>query len=595
MSDYISINVQECEPAQSVHHSARTKTVTYLVSNPSTITTFRHDLDSLNHAQNEINDVADYFKSRTEDIKQDYKENNNRALQKNTKLYQEAVISFGRERFEKNNQDDILKATEDFCNDFELKYNVKILMTSLHLDEGHKDDTGKIQHNYHAHLLIENYSFDTHKTGMRKVDYRKLQTELAESFEHLGFVRGDPEKKTERLEHREYRAKKEQETKREIELVDTKAQLAKLEAEYKQARQELKDSKIAKQADYQELKRQYEEQKAQLAIKNKEISIIQNELEKTKTHDMLFDEVLYDRIFAKYKREQTNRGFVFASNFELSAKYLTDLCLRADETKYQEIYEEALKLPRTESEEYLSKTRLDLIREKGEKEDPKEEEKGFFKFFSQKNDELQKNLQNLQKEVEELHEVVAQLSAENNQLRAKVPTDTPPAPEVEKILQEYEKKQFSWDLKRDYKDVQEALKLTGLARQQDYSTAKNIYHDKLEKENGSISERNLNLTIKIKDLEAKPTSQLIQSPTPTQEKPIEREKTISMAELKPLERVIGAFASVSEMLEKLLEKIGNLTKTIENQKLELNELHSEKEQLRDELEEYKSNEIEFEM
>ncbi len=590
MSDYISINVQECEPAQSVHHSARTKTVTYLVANPNTITTFRHDLSPLNYAKHEIENVANYFKTQIENIKQDYKENQKQRMKENTKLYQEAVISFGRERFEKNNQDDILKATEDFCNDFEQKYNVKILMTSLHLDEGHKDDAGKIQHNYHAHLLIENYSFDTHKTGMRKVDYRKLQTELAKNFEHLGFVRGDPERKAERLEHREYREMKEQETKREIELVDTKAQLAKLETEYKQARQELKDSKIAKQADYQELKRQYEEQKAQLASKNKEISVIQDELEKTKTYDMLFDEVLYDRIFAKYKREQTNRSFLFASDFELSAKYLTDLCLRADEKKYQEIYEEALKLPRTESEEYLSKTRLDLIREKGEKE-----EKSFLRSIFGKN-------KGVQEKVEGLHEIVVKLSAENNQLRAKVPTDTPPEPEVEKILQEYEKKQFSWDLKRDYKEVREALKATGLARQQDYSTVKNIYHDKLEKENEIVSERNSRLSSKIEDLEDKIkalenklTNLTIQSPTPPQEKSIEREETISMAELKPLERVIGAFASVSEMLEKLLEKIGNLTKTVENQKLELTELHSENEQLRDELEEYKSNEIEFEM
>lgn len=208
----------------------------------------------------------------------------------------------------------------------------------------------------------------------------------------------------------------------------------------------------------------------------------------------------------------------------------------------------------------------------------------------------------MKEQVEELREVVVKLSSENKELRAKVPTDTPPEPEVEKILHEYEKKQFSWDLKRDYKEVREALKTTGLARQQDYSTVKNIYHDKLEKENGIVSERNSRLSSKIEDLEDKikaledkMTSQTIQSPTPPQEKSIEREETISMAELKPLERVIGAFVSVSEMLEKLLEKIGNLTKTVENQKLELNELHSENEQLRDELEEYKSNEIEFEM
>ena len=212
MSDYVSINIQEIEPAQSVHHSMRTKKVTYLVANPNTVTNFRHDLELLNDAPDVIEQVAEYFKFRKLDINEDYKKHtNNRNIPKNTKLYQEAIISFGRERFEQNNQADILKATEDFCIKFENKYGCKILMTSLHLDEGHKNENGTIQHNYHTHLLIENYNFNTHKTCLQKLDYRKLQTELAQSFEHLGFERGDPEKKAIRLEHRQYRTMKEHE------------------------------------------------------------------------------------------------------------------------------------------------------------------------------------------------------------------------------------------------------------------------------------------------------------------------------------------------------------------------------------------------
>jgi hypothetical protein len=135
--------VQEIEPAQSVHHSARTKTVTYLVANPNTITNYRHDLASLNENPNEIDDVADYFKERELEIKQDYKQHIKQSMKTNTKLYQEAVISFGRERFEQNNQADILKATEDFCLEFEQKYNVKILMSSLHLERGTKTKTAQ--------------------------------------------------------------------------------------------------------------------------------------------------------------------------------------------------------------------------------------------------------------------------------------------------------------------------------------------------------------------------------------------------------------------------------------------------------------------
>jgi hypothetical protein len=310
MSNYISINIQTAiSPSQSIHHSNRSSYISYLVSEPNTVTKYRHELSSANIDKSDLNRVGQYFELRAKDIADDYKKHNQRSMQKNTKLYQEAVISFGRERFEANNQDDILKATEDFCNDFEQKYNVKVLMSSLHLDEGHKDDTGKIQHNYHTHLLIENYSFDTHKTGMRKVDYRKLQTELANEFQHLGFERGDPERKAQRLEHREYREMMEQKKQLEKEiyhehyeplsqahenlsknhddlkaqiqpLVDTafaiakeqnqeiktyddvtiliKKRLEKLAHDYKKARQELKDSKVAKQPDYQELKQEYE-------------------------------------------------------------------------------------------------------------------------------------------------------------------------------------------------------------------------------------------------------------------------------------------------------------------------------------------------
>lgn len=586
MSDYISINVQETEPAQSIHHSARTKTVTYLVANPHTITNYRHDLTSLNTNPNEIENIKDYFNARKDEISQDYKQHIKQTMKSNTKLYQEAVISFGRERFEQNNQADILKATEDFCLEFEQKYNVKILMTSLHLDEGHKDENGTIQHNYHTHLLIENYSFDTHKTGMRKVDFRTLQTELAQSFEHLGFERGDPEKKAQRLEHREYRAMKEQETKREIELVDTKTQLAKLEVEYKQARQELKDSGIAKQADYQELKRKYEEQRVQIETKNKEISIIQHELEKSNTqlknhqNNMLFDKVLYDRILETLKKEHKYTYKTLSRDFELSANYLTDICSRVEDKEFQKILGEALQLPQKECEEYLATTRLNLLQTK--------EEKSFLKsIFTKKTDDLKE-------QVEELREVVVKLSSENKELRAKVPTDTPPAPEVEKILEDWKKKSFSWDLKKDYQEVRDELKATGVARQQDYSTAKNIYLEKQENEIATKNNICESYRERIDRLEEKLKAQIIQSPTPTNKKPIEHEETISMEELKPLERVIGAFASVGELVERLIEKITNLTKTTENLKLELKELHEENEDLKEELKEYKDNEIEFE-
>jgi hypothetical protein len=212
MSNYISINVQEVNPTQSVHHSARSKTVTYLVAEPNTITTYRHDLQDINIDKSNLDNVRTYFELRHHEINADYKEhNNNRNVRKGTKLYQEAVIGFGREQFENNTQPAMLNSIDNFCNSFEQKYGCKVLMSSLHLDEGHKDDAGNVLHNYHAHVLIENYNFDTHKTCLQNLDYRQLQTEVAKEFETLGFERGDPERKAQRLEHREYREMKERE------------------------------------------------------------------------------------------------------------------------------------------------------------------------------------------------------------------------------------------------------------------------------------------------------------------------------------------------------------------------------------------------
>jgi hypothetical protein len=173
MSNLISVNVQECTPATSIcHNSIDRSNISYLVTTPNTISNYRHDLKDFNeNLEISKNEIYDYFKLRQLEINTDYKEtHNNRNIKKDTKLYQEAVISFGREQFENCDQSEILKSLENFSDNFEQKYGCKILMTSLHLDEGHKSKDGTIEHNYHAHVLIENYSFETHKTCLQKLD-----------------------------------------------------------------------------------------------------------------------------------------------------------------------------------------------------------------------------------------------------------------------------------------------------------------------------------------------------------------------------------------------------------------------------------------
>lgn len=212
MSNYISINIQQVtSPATTIcHNKLDRENIPYLLTSPHTVSKYRYDLENVENYSKK--DVYDYFKLRQVEINQDYKNHsNNRNLKKDTKLYQEGVISFGREQFEQCTQSEILEYITKFCNDFEKTYGANVIMSSLHLDEGHKDEEEKLLHNYHAHILIENYSFETHKTCLQKLDYRKLQTQLAENFKPLGFVRGEENSKAVRLEHKEYRAQKEKE------------------------------------------------------------------------------------------------------------------------------------------------------------------------------------------------------------------------------------------------------------------------------------------------------------------------------------------------------------------------------------------------
>lgn len=323
MSSLISVNVQECTPATSIcHNSIDRANISYLVTTSNTISNYRHDLKDFNeNLEISKNEIYDYFKLRQLEIKSDYQEHSkrNQRMQDKTKLYQEAVISFGREQFENCNQSEILKSIESFSDNFESKYGCKILMTSLHLDEGHKSKDGTIEHNYHAHVLIENYSFDTHKTCLQKLDYRNLQTDLAKDFEHLGFERGkdytalqqaenqlakEEHRKPKmvkpvRLEHREYREVKKRQSELELENKSLKEIVKKIEAapnqenhaqlqvdntdkslqilqlheqlrlakeQYDMERKKLKESREAKQSDYQELKKKNETLTKQLEL-----------------------------------------------------------------------------------------------------------------------------------------------------------------------------------------------------------------------------------------------------------------------------------------------------------------------------------------
>jgi hypothetical protein len=67
-------------------------------------------------------------------------------------------------------------------------------MVSLHLDEGHLDDAGILQHNYHAHFLLVNYNQTIHKSALRNA--RMLVEEYKTEIKTYTNKAGETKQKT---------------------------------------------------------------------------------------------------------------------------------------------------------------------------------------------------------------------------------------------------------------------------------------------------------------------------------------------------------------------------------------------------------------
>lgn len=338
-----------------------------LKTEPNTITLYRHGLEQIDKTDSRA--VFGYFKDLEESIKTDYQQHSHRhrKWQDKNELFYEGIIAFGREQFEQlNNPQQVMDYCVSFCDTLEARTGAKIHMVSLHLDEGHLDGEGTLQHNYHAHFLLVNYNQAIHKSALRNAriqvdeyktevktytnkagetrqktvkttestgnkiealyDFKQIQNDLGQHFAGLGFERGrdyaaEGLKCPKNIDHKQYREimEQKQEIVREIytehyqplennleklkkalqPLVDTAFKTAEeqnqpppktyndlaavinerlktLEANYKQARQELKDSRQAQQTDYQNLKKAFEQEQAEvkrLAKKIKSIAV----------------------------------------------------------------------------------------------------------------------------------------------------------------------------------------------------------------------------------------------------------------------------------------------------------------------------------
>lgn len=162
----------------------------------------------------------------------------------------------------------------------------KVLHMSVHLDEGYIDALGKPQYNPHAHVIVSRMDSKNRVIKLERKELAAVQdlTAVALKMER-GSTLEERQGKRGRahIPHREFREiadgarlgldKEKSKTARiqklfaadtpiidglKKELADSKAQAAQLQEQYRLARQALKDSGEAKQADYQALKKTHE-------------------------------------------------------------------------------------------------------------------------------------------------------------------------------------------------------------------------------------------------------------------------------------------------------------------------------------------------
>ena len=163
-----------------------------LKTEPNTITLYRHGLEKIDKKDQKA--VYRYFHELENSIKEDYQKHShrNRKWQDKNELFYEGIIAFGREQFDTiNDPQKVMDHCVSYCNLLEQKTGAKIHMVSLHLDEGHLDEDGELQHNYHAHFLLVNYNQEIHKSALRnaKILVDEYKTEVKTYTDKSGIVR----------------------------------------------------------------------------------------------------------------------------------------------------------------------------------------------------------------------------------------------------------------------------------------------------------------------------------------------------------------------------------------------------------------------
>ena len=215
------------------------------------------------------------------------------------------------------------------------KFNLHYTRGALHRDEGHIDEKGKVQYNFHAHI-----NFMTYKDGkqnwrlefINKEALRELQTEVAEL---LGMERGEFNSKSVRANHRIFREKAD-EIKAEREALKEnnalKEQIKELKNEnstLKKSNSSLKGSNTKLKNENSKLKEENKKLEDDIKKLNAELRETLKELEAIRPHYAQLEQLNKD-LKEELKNELLNHDKVVKSYQDLEKK------LRAEITKKDE-------------------------------------------------------------------------------------------------------------------------------------------------------------------------------------------------------------------------------------------------------------------
>ena len=298
-----SLNIKSRNVVSALLHNSRAYNLSYAIDSP---------------ANNETKSYISIreMKELVNNIKADYQKHSyrNRRLPSNSTPIREGILNIE----EHHTFEDIEKCAMETAK----MLGAKVLMISVHRDEGHIDEeTGEKVYNLHAHILYNFYNFDTHKIVHHPDGLMaKVQTKVAEM---LNMERGVSKSITKKkhIPHGQYRAvakdkaKAVKEVKMEMDLTvkQLKAEIEQYRKELIQKNKELeekKEEKVYTKEDYQALQKLKKQlKKSNLAEIAEEFNALKQELEAK------------DAQIASYKQENVEKD----AQIDTDRQYVTKL------------------------------------------------------------------------------------------------------------------------------------------------------------------------------------------------------------------------------------------------------------------------------